>query len=327
MPLQREIRRARLNRLTFLTLVAASSVAVAAAQTSRLRVSTPGTAVIGAEPAPIAYELADAADAITIEVLDATGKVIRRVATPPAGSGVAVAAAAGEARDGNPAELPDRSKGSHRWVWDLRHQGPVPVEDERGEPQERGPVVAPGKYQVRVTALGETQTVPYTVQASHAAGTGEADLQARLALALRVRDRMSDASEAVRRIRDLRAQIAARVPGAKSPVIGLAADATARALRDIEQELVGVPPAGSVQPADVTPRVRERLSALAQRLETATSQPSAADAAAFAQLSTELDGLLEKLRGVEGNHIVAFNRLLANAELPPVEAKAAPPRL
>lgn len=296
-----------------------------------LHVFTPRAAVRSMSPAPIDYFLARDADSVVIEVLDAAGRVARRLegsteadqrvkeANERAGQGLGV-------RQPDP---PSRRRGVNRYVWDLRYPGATVFEGlvVWGARPERGPLAVPGDYQVRVTALGQAKTVPYVVRIDpRLTGVTRDDLQAQHDLAVQVRDRTSDAHEAVIRIRDLKTQMAARVPQARSPVIGLAADATSRALSEIEAELYQVRNRSSQDPLNYPIKINNRLAALRRSIETGDARPTDAARAVFAELTAELDVLLERLKAVEANQVAAFNRLLTNGGMTPVEPAPAPPR-
>jgi len=74
-----------------------------------------------------------------------------------------------------PPEWPDQTPpdekiptdvGVNRFAWDLRLQGPLPLAGEPGaEFRNRGPMVPPGAYQVRLTAEGKSYTAPLELKA------------------------------------------------------------------------------------------------------------------------------------------------------------------
>ena len=154
----------------------------------------------------------------------------------------------------------------------------------------------------------------------------DADLQAQFDLAMRVRDRTSDANEAVIRIRDYAAQIRQRVPNGKSPALGLAGDATLRVLREIEEALYQTRNRSSQDPLNFPIKLNNRLAALRRSIETGDAKPTDAAYAVFEELSAELDAELAKLAAVEANQIPAFNRMCENSGLEPVVATPLPPR-
>jgi photosystem II stability/assembly factor-like uncharacterized protein len=298
---------------------------------AKLHSFTPRPAIRSVSAAPLDYVLAEEAPSVAIEVLDKAGAVIRRV-EGDAEAEKRVKEANENAEQGigyRQPEPPSRKKGLNRWTWDLRYEGAVAFDGMIlwGARADLGPVAVPGAYQIRITALGQTRTVPYVVQIDpRLKGVTDKDLAEQFDLAMQVRDRTSDANDAVARIRDVKAQIAARVPQARSPVIGLAADATSRALTEIESELYQVRNRSSQDPLNFPIKLNNRLAALRRSIETGDARPTDAAYVVFKELSAELDVLLERLKGVEGNQIVAFNRLLTNGNLETVTLRPPAPR-
>ena len=73
----------------------------------------------------------------------------------------------------------------------------------------RGPIAPPGTYQVRVTADGQSQTQSFASSASRTllADVTDADLQKEFDLAMQIRNKASQANEAVLLVRGIRPQI------------------------------------------------------------------------------------------------------------------------
>jgi hypothetical protein len=134
---------------------------------------------------------------------------------------------------------PGRS-GLNRTTWDLRYDGPHQVElrttppdnpriwDEprfKGKPtrpivhwgiespQRAGPLVLPGRYNVRVTADGKSAIQALTVLRDPGISTEAADLAASTSTQLRIRDDLNATAELVNRIEVLRKQIEDRGAG------------------------------------------------------------------------------------------------------------------
>ncbi len=167
---------------------------------SQLRYPQPG--------AQIDYYLAGAPpDDIKMEILDASGKVIRTFTS--AGAEEAPAADAGGGDDeeggfrfrGGPVKL-DKTAGMHRFTWDLRYPGPWMSENRPEGPG--GPAAVPGKYSVRLTAGSFVSTQAFTLiedPRMTKAGLTQNDLREQFEHNMRVRDLVSDANKAVARIR------------------------------------------------------------------------------------------------------------------------------
>lgn len=160
----------------------------------------------------------DAAGPVTIEVLDARGRLVRRASSSDPVAPIATA-------DNTPdywmrrESVPGATAGAHRWWWDLHENAPPTA--ERGWPmtaiahetpaEPRGAWVTPGSYTVRLTADGRTHEQPLTVRMDPRVPVTTAQLEATHTLALRVVAVWRADSAAASRVHALRAALA---PGA-----------------------------------------------------------------------------------------------------------------
>ncbi len=149
---------------------------------------------------------------ISMEILDASGKVIRKF-TSAAGSAPEAAPAepAGDDEEGGfrvrsgPTRL-DKSAGMHRFTWDLRYPGAWMSAARPEGPN--GPVAVPGKFAVRMSAGNWTETKPLTVVEDPRivqSGVTAGELREQFEHNIRVRDLVSDLAHLVARIRSARA--------------------------------------------------------------------------------------------------------------------------
>ncbi|MBV8818772.1 MAG: glycoside hydrolase, partial [Acidobacteriaceae bacterium] len=153
------------------------------------------------------YSLNATARMATLEILDATGSVIRKYSSDDPK----------RPRD-NQATFPDywlrppaplsTDPGLHRWVWDLRYPSPVATrqysmaasfgEDTPMLPQ--GPMVVPGKYEVRLTVDGKAVTQPLTVVMDPRVKTSTADLVKQFDFGMRIWDALQKEQDQRRRM-------------------------------------------------------------------------------------------------------------------------------
>jgi photosystem II stability/assembly factor-like uncharacterized protein len=154
--------------------------------------------------AQIDYTLQTAGTAVQLEVLDATGTVVRRFSSEAAGEQAVLPAepsmrAPMMAIVGTP-RLPTAA-GHNRFTWDLTMPGPWTADArQRGR---NGPAVLPGNYTVKLTVGGETQTQPLRVVLDPrlaADGITTPVLTELLQHNLRVRDLVSDVNQLVARV-------------------------------------------------------------------------------------------------------------------------------
>ncbi len=213
-----------------------------------IRVQSRGTTVPNAAAgAWIHYHLGDAVtDEVTLEILDAKGKVIATAKGKPAAKPDADDE---EDEDAPPAGKKDRKLGAkpglNRFVWDLTHDGAEPIpgaQVDAGNPT-LGVPVTPGAFKVRLTVGGKSLEQPFAVTPDPRHKTPPPAEQE--ALALKVRDNITRLSTTVARLRLTQKQLAVRKDvlkdfpkddaGAKE--LAKASDAFSKKLTAIEEKL------------------------------------------------------------------------------------------
>ncbi len=169
------------------------------------------------------YYLAQPAKEVRLEIVDGSGKLVRRFSsndklfeadkTVPFTSGWFTA----------PTRL-ETAQGEHRFVWDLRYPDPPALRKNydvsavwgvgvSGLP--RGPLVVPGEYQVRLIVAGESYTQSVTVKLDPRLHAGAADLQQQFGLEMEISAAMRQAYAGLEK----RGQLSsARQPGEVNPL-------------------------------------------------------------------------------------------------------------
>jgi photosystem II stability/assembly factor-like uncharacterized protein len=261
----------------------------------------------------VSYFLRDAAQNVMVEVLDAAGTTVRSFAS--AAPGVGAAAGAGGPR-------PSTRPGVNRFSWDMRHDGAVTFPGMiMWAAGTNGPLVLPGRYQVRLTVDGNTQTQPFEIRLDpRAPHVTMADLQAQHALATQVRDRTSQANEGVIVIREVKRQAAERV--ASDASLRASAEALAAALSAVEEELYQVRNQSNQDPLNYPIRLNNKIAALMRTVEGVEGRPTAQAYTVFEELSGRLDEQLGILERVLIQDLARFNEQLRSRNLPPVTRPA-----
>ena len=144
--------------------------------------------------ATIDYWLAaPASSAVSLEIRDASGALVRRLTSEPTTAPPAEAYFA-KSWIRSPSPLP-RDAGMHRVTWDLRFERPMAVSYDysigtmAGGPSPispGGPIAPPGRYQVTLTVDGASQSVPLDVRQDPRTSVADADFQASLALSRKI---------------------------------------------------------------------------------------------------------------------------------------------
>ena len=287
----------------------------------------PAEATRSAGPATIYYALKQPAKKVKIDILDPGGKVIRSFTgvreeeLKPAKPGEAPGGGEGGFGPPQPRTLLTNA-GLTRFSWDLRHGGhstfPGMILWSAGN---QGPTAVPGTYQVRITADGTSQTRPLNIRKHPGyAEVTQADLEQQLAFALQIRDRTSEANDAVVQIRDLKQQIQDRLTkaGNRQTELAPAAQALTAKLTAVEEDLYQVRNRSGQDPLNFPIKLNNRLASLRRVVETGDNRPTDGAHQIFKELSAELDRQLSALQSTLTNELAVLNRQLARSKIAPV---------
>jgi photosystem II stability/assembly factor-like uncharacterized protein len=138
----------------------------------------------------INYWLKSPADVVTLEILDASGKLVRRFRSTDSPEPLVPHRNIPDYWI-RPAQRVESTPGMHRFVWDLHHATPAVESFEypisatfMNTPREpRGPWALPGRYTVRLSAHGRTVEQPLLVRMDPRVKTAPAALARQFALA------------------------------------------------------------------------------------------------------------------------------------------------
>ena len=275
----------------------------------------------------IDYYLKDAAAKVTIEVLDGAGRSVRTfVGTPapaPDKAKVTNDAPVDEEAYGPPEPRVSVKAGMNRFTWDMRYPGPTEIPKMiLWAAGKQGPRAMPGRYEVKLTvtpaaAAGQggastdaVQRAPFGIK-KHPGLTSvtDANLAEQFRLAIDIRDRVSQANEAVNRIRTIKADAKARAEKAKTPDVAAAASALDAKLTAIEGEIYQYRNQSSQDPLNFPIKLNNKLAALMGVVDSADSRPTDQSYEVFKALSGRLATELAKLAAVEKTDLPAFNKL------------------
>jgi len=279
------------------------------------------------------YYLSKEAPEVKIEFLDAQGTVLRTF------TGTAKPAAAPAGGDDNPFNPgPARvttAQGINRFAWDMRYEGATVFPGMimwAAQPQ-RGPAAPTGRYAVRITANGETKSRDFTIAIDprlKADGITEADLLEQFKLSMRVRDKVSEANQAVLDIRNIREQVTQRmqkVPARKKVEIQKLADGLMQPLTAVEEEAYQVKNRSGQDPLNYPIRLNNKIAALVGVIESADAKPTDQSVEVFNELSAQLNAQLEKMKQTLKTELPRLNAALKREKVEAVDpaAKPAPP--
>jgi photosystem II stability/assembly factor-like uncharacterized protein len=290
----------------------------------------PGDALRGLDRSvSIDYYLKQPAQKVTMEVLDAQGKIIRTFTGTPADAQRRAEPAAGEDEDGfrrPPEPHPAVTAGLHRLNWDMRYPGAT---DFPGlvmwAATTRGPQAPPAMYQVRVTADGQTETQSFAIarEPHLLEAVSDQDLREQFDLATNIRNKVSQANEAVLLVRGIRAQIKDRTGklDAKAAAVVRALEDLDQALSAVENEIYQTRLQSSQDPLNYPIKLNNKIAALQGVVESADARPAEQTYSVFRALSSRLEEQLAKLDAAVKTKLPTVNQLLQRQRLDPLKAE------
>jgi hypothetical protein len=255
---------------------------------------------------------------VTLEFLDAQGQLVRRYSNE-------------EKKDAEtPPEWPDQTPpdekiptdaGLNRFTWDLRSQGATPLAGEPGaEFRNRGAMVPPGTYQVKLTAEGKSYTAPLELKLDPRMKTSPEDLRKQNDLARQILAEVSEIHEAIGTIRDVRTQIHSldRRLGDDSRYAQLlmVAKEFDKKSMDVEGQLLQVNAKSSEANLNFPVLIDERLHSLIFSVDAGDYAPTRQQVQVFEELRNEAQPLLAKCHDLMQKDLVAMNDMINKQSIP-----------
>ena len=256
---------------------------------------------------------------VKIEILDAAGKVVREYSSTKT-----------EALD-EPLDPDDKKPekeikpeaGLNRFVWDLRYDEADRVpgyflwEYNDGA---KGPLAAPGKYQVRLTAAGKSLTSPLEVKIDPRVTISQGDLEKQFKLELDIREQLNRVYDAVNQIQDVREQLEALkkrlVPDNSTKAVFDGASALDAKLIAVRDPLINFKITASEDSLAYAPGIDAKLAYLSLGIAGfADAAPTAAEYEEFEKLKKQTDELLAHWNEVRNADIASFQKLAAQQNI------------
>ena len=270
----------------------------------------------------IDYALKDAPKGeLTADILDAQGKPVRHLSSTRTD------------KEAQPAEWPDRivesglipaKPGMNRLVWDLRMDDPVQIHGAFYSDQApRGPVVAPGTYQVKLSVGGQVRTAPLVIDVDPREAGHEAAIAEKTALAVATLHDIDALHRAVNQLRGVRSGLARVRAGlgdcAATHGVLAEADALGRQVTPVEEALMQVNMKGSEANLAFPGMLNEQFASFALSLGDADTAPTAQHRAMYQSLHQQLDTQLAAWQQLRAGKLADFDARLKQVPVCPVE--------
>jgi photosystem II stability/assembly factor-like uncharacterized protein len=274
----------------------------------------------------VQYWLGAANDTVALDFLDATGKMIRGYSSKADSS----AQPAQPPEDGffgpPPAPRVANKKGVNTFAWNMRYPDassfPGMILWAAGV---TGPLVPPGTYRVRLAVNGKpVGTETFKVLPDPRIKATLADWQEQSRLALAVRDRFSEANDAVKEIRRIKSELADRekkFPSAQLSQFTTLSVPFATSLAEVEDSLYQTKNRSGQDPLNYPIRLNNRIGALLGVVQSADGRPTQQSYEVEKVLTVELNKDLAKLRATINANLPRINTMLKAAGLKEIESK------
>jgi len=214
--------------------------------------------------------------------------------------------------------------GMNRYVWNLRQTVPTLVMPRYtfGDFPPEGIRLTPGRYTVRVKVGAQALDAPFEVRSNPAVNVPASDLEAQAKLLRAIRDDLVAVHGAVRRIKDVKLQVAGLMKRAdaigKGQSLKAKSDALTEKLSAIANELYNPNIKVNQDSLNYAPKLDFQFTGLAGVVDSAEAKPTAAELARYKDLKGQLAELSARLQAVLDTELGEFNKAVASAGVPPV---------
>jgi hypothetical protein len=192
------------------------------------------------------------------------------------------------------------------------------------------PVAVPGRYQVRLTAGGQTFTQPFEILRDPRSAATQEDLEAQFRFLLETRDKLTQTHDEIRRIRDVRTQLKEMEKRlakdeAMKPVVDAAKDLDKK-MTAVEEALYQTKNHASEDPLNFPIRLGDKLNGVASSAALGDYRPTAQAVQVRNDLTAAIDVQLTSLHGIWDADLARFNQLarekgVAAVIVPPARLK------
>ena len=255
-------------------------------------------------------------DEVTLTFLDASGEEIKTYTSKEADD---------DDDSGDP-RVPAEA-GMNLFDWDMRYSGAHTVPgDKTTEGVGRGPLAPPGTYQVRLTVGDQSQIQTFEMVKDPRVDATQEDFDAQFALALRIRDKLSETHDNINKIRSARSQVSewakrAEGTGAHDAISG-AADSLKAKLDEIEGTLIQTEYKGARDRLHMPIKLNAKLAGLMPVVSAGDYRPPQQAYAVLDHFSELLDTQFTALQSVLDEDLDEFQNMLAELEIPAIVPRA-----
>ena len=257
---------------------------------------------------------------------DANGNLIREFRPKPPGHDKL----AEDERALDPGPWMPMQAGANRFVWDLRYPGAMRIlGNKTGGEADRGPLVLPGTYEVRLTVAEQALTAQFEVLNDPRSPASHEDLEEQLSCILQMRDKISALYQAVQNLRHVTGEVerwcerldrrGRRGRTGELDETAVAGRALCNALAAVETVLIRPGPHTDTFGLHDRVRLNAALASVISILDSADARPTVQARALAGEYMAAIDAELARLDDLIDEDLAAFNEQLAQETLPAIE--------
>ena len=303
----------------------------------------------GASVAPpsgvqVYYTLKQAGQVVSLDFVDAAGKVIKSFSSNADSASVAAGAGRGGrgagAEDAPPEEGGGRGRGNapprmanhaglNAFAWNMRYADAVTFPGMiLWSGDTRGPIAPQGTYSVRLrVGGGAPQSQTFRLLNDPRSKATAADQLAQFNFLIKIRDKVTEANESVISMRFVKGEIDDRLkkaPSAAAQELSAAGAPLKTNLTGVEAEVYQIKNQSSQDPLNFPIKLNNKLAALNGTVASAPGAPTAQAVQVFNELSAKLGVQTGRMKTLYDRDLAKFNELLKKYGLPLIDTTPKP---
>ncbi len=275
----------------------------------------------------IDFYLKNVPDSLKLSILDSAGSLVETFTGRPVKPDTTKGKKEKKAPAGNDRNVVRIKKGANRFVWDMHYPAPHKIKGAVVWGSTAGAIAPPGKYSVDLKVGDKSYKEPFVIVKDPRVSATQNDFEEQFLLSQKIRNKMSDITDAVNEIHSIDGQVQREMEQVKGESyagrIDSAAGQITRKLMVIEGHLYQFRSKAAEDPLNFPLETYERLGSLQSTVSDADAAPTKQDYAVYDKLTAEATDDISALHGIAKSDVESFNALVKSLDVPAVIVKPA----
>jgi photosystem II stability/assembly factor-like uncharacterized protein len=212
--------------------------------------------------------------------------------------------------------------GMNQFVWDMQYPAVDKIEGMvLWGGNINGPKVAPGNYTAHFVYGKDSVDVPFTINGDPNYKMSQKDYDDQVSFLLQIKDKFSEIQKSIKDIRNIRAQLNDLTSRTKDKDIKQVADSINKQMTSIEEALYQTNAKSSQDVLNFPIRLNNKILNLYSFANSGYNPPAQQVKEAFAELSSQADVQLNKLKNITGVQLQKLNALVHEKNIPIIGIK------